>query len=118
MALDLLERCMHWDPTARLTAREALYHPFLAGDEPDDDLCPHPFGEGSCGDKHYRDEAGDEPCIWVGLGRSAREGRHAPMVGKVLAAGEGIAYGDEPCEFHAEGESGVRDIPGLEGAEG
>lgn len=32
-ALDLMSQCLHWDPTRRITAAEALKHPFLFEDD-------------------------------------------------------------------------------------
>lgn len=32
-ALDLMSRCLHWDHTRRITAAEALQHPFLFEEE-------------------------------------------------------------------------------------
>jgi cell division control protein 7 len=31
-AMDLLQKCLHWDSTRRITARDALLHPFLLED--------------------------------------------------------------------------------------
>jgi len=57
-AVDLIDKCLDPDSVARITARGALYHPFLAPDEEeragqpsngiierdDDELFPHPPG--------------------------------------------------------------------------
>jgi cell division control protein 7 len=104
-AVDLMSKCLHWDPTQRITARDALYHPFLAMDKEDritEDDCayPHPFGCGVCGDLHFRDELTDEPCILVPVEKQT--------IPKTLQSGEGIAIGVEPCAFHQPGSMGTR----------
>lgn len=97
-AFDLLEGLMNPDSTRRMTPRDALYHPFLADpSEPEDDeFFPHPFGEGVCGDWHLIDEVTEEPCVKINFDL---DGEGAGEVRKV-AAGEGIAIGRWPCEFH------------------
>ena len=62
----------------------------------DDEQVPHPFGMGVCGELHFRDELTDTPCVLVPL---EVDGKTA-QVPKALVAGEGIARGDQPCEFH------------------
>ncbi|KAF9516771.1 hypothetical protein BS47DRAFT_1371577 [Hydnum rufescens UP504] len=104
-AVDLMSKCLHWDPTQRITARDALYHPFLAMDKEDritedDRDYPHPFGCGVCGDLHFRDELTDEPCILVPVEKQT--------IPKTLQSGEGIAIGVEPCAFHQLGSMGTR----------
>ncbi|KAG6329119.1 hypothetical protein ID866_9971 [Astraeus odoratus] len=93
-ALSLLERLMDPDSTRRITPRGALYHPFLAdSSEPeDDDIFPHPFGEGKCRKYHFIDEVTEEPCVLVNVDGEERV--------RSLVAGEGIAIGKNPCEFH------------------
>lgn len=85
---------MHPESTRRITPRGALYHPFLADpSEPeDDDLFPHPFGDGVCGKWHYVDEGTDEQCVII-LDEGEQKGRR-------VTSGEGIAIGRWPCEFH------------------
>ncbi|KII94691.1 hypothetical protein PLICRDRAFT_33505 [Plicaturopsis crispa FD-325 SS-3] len=94
-AFDLLDQLMHPESTRRITPRGALYHPFLADpDAPEDDeFFPHPFGEGVCGEAHFIDPDTDEPRVRIGLG----DGRY---VVKSLLAGEGVAIGRHPCEYH------------------
>ncbi len=94
-ALDLLEQLLHPESVRRITPRKALYHPFLQDpDEPaDDDVCPNPFTEGVCGSEHFYDEKTDEPCVTI-------YGSHGEVTVKKLVAGEGIAIGKQPCEFH------------------
>ena len=96
-ALNLVELLMHPESVRRITPRKALYHPFLADpDEPEDDeLFPHPFGEGLCAEWHLLDPVTDEPCVKV-LGNDGGEEIQR------LYAGEGIAIGKEPCEFHKD----------------
>ncbi|KAG1768655.1 kinase-like protein [Suillus occidentalis] len=92
--LSLLAEVMHPESTRRITPRGALYHPFLADpSEPeDDDLFPHPFGDGVCGKWHYVDEGTDEQCVII-LDEGEQKGRR-------VMSGEGIAIGRWPCEFH------------------
>jgi cell division control protein 7 len=97
-AFDLLEGLMHPESTRRITPRDALYHPFLAdpAEPEDDEFFPHPFGEGVCGDWHHLDEVTEEPCVKINFDvDGAGEGE----VRRVMA-GEGIAIGRWPCEFH------------------
>ncbi|KAI0692551.1 kinase-like domain-containing protein [Cytidiella melzeri] len=105
-ALDLLEGLMQPEATRRITPQSALEHPFLKEqDEPDDDeFVPHRFGEGVCGELHFFDEVTQEPCIkiWKTRAGSVREEGEDDMVVKKLVAGEGIAIGRMPCEFHKE----------------
>ncbi|KAG2115904.1 kinase-like protein [Suillus discolor] len=93
-ALSLLAEVMHPESTRRITPRGALYHPFLADpSEPeDDDLFPHPFGDGVCGKWHYVDERTDEQYVII-LDDEEQKGRR-------VISGEGIAIGRWPCEFH------------------
>ncbi|KAI0650374.1 kinase-like protein [Trametes meyenii] len=94
-ALDFLEKAMEPESIRRMTPRTALYHPFLREpDAPgDDEFVPHPFGDGACGEFHFIDEA-DDLCVRVRI-----QGRDDFVVRKVQA-GEGIAIGRQPCEFH------------------
>lgn len=92
-AFDLLEKLLHSESVKRITARDALYHPFLyeEGSE-DDDFVPHPPGQGVCGYLHFKDSLTEEH--WV---REAMKVK-GPM--KKLSAGEGIPIGKKPCEYH------------------
>ncbi|QRV87926.1 cell division control protein 7 [Ceratobasidium sp. AG-Ba] len=78
-ALNLLEQCLALDATKRITAQAALHHPFLSlkpvkpqgasvplvseeegkGMPSDDELTPHPPGQGSCGPLHWLDVTED-----------------------------------------------------------
>lgn len=128
-ALDLLRRCLELDATKRVTARDALYHPFLklgalssssklnskkktksgrssngADSLPSDDaLAPHPPGQGACSKLHWldaTDEGGD------GMG---------PMWGVQLRGGgtrlvraddpEARCVGHGPCRYHVGWET-------------
>jgi cell division control protein 7 len=102
-ALDLLTKCLDWDATRRITAREALFHPFLAEgtevrldpltgeDYSGDDLFfPHPIGEGVCRRGHWTE--GDAHFVRL-EGKKYHE----------LMPGEGIAIGLDSCEFHTDG---------------
>ncbi|RPD80748.1 kinase-like protein [Lentinus tigrinus ALCF2SS1-7] len=95
VAIDFLERAMEPESIRRMTPRTALYHPFLRDPdaEEDDVYVPHPFGDGVCGELHKIDDA-DDLCIKVQV-----EGRNGWVTRKVQA-GEGIAIGRRPCEYH------------------
>ncbi|KAJ8487928.1 hypothetical protein ONZ45_g14148 [Pleurotus djamor] len=109
MALDLLERTLHPECTHRITPRDALNHPFLRDPkEPDDDtIFPHPIGEGVCGELHFIDEVTETHCVRF---KERRENKEDPfeveeeeeeeMGVLTLNPGEGIAIGNQPCEFH------------------
>jgi cell division control protein 7 len=92
-AFDLVEQLMQPESTRRITPRSALYHPFLESEPEDDELFPHPFGEGACGARHFVDDVTEEPCVRIRL----RDGTDEV---KRLVAGEGIAVGRNACEFH------------------
>jgi len=94
-ALDLLEKLLEPGATSRITARDALYHPFLVEPGPGDDtFFPHPVGEGRCGKYHFRDEVTEEHCVSC-VGPEHDEVRR-------LNAGEGIPIGNNICEFHRD----------------
>ena len=101
-ALSLLEKVMESDSTRRITPRDALYHPFLThpSEVEDDELFPHPFGEGLCRTYHFIDEVTEEPCVLVDVNGHEKVRRLVP--------GEGIAIGKNPCEFHRK-EFGLED---------
>ena len=86
----------------RITPRGALYHPFLADpSEPEDDeLFPHPSGEGLCQKYHFKDAVTEEHCVLLNADGQEKVRR--------LVAGEGIAIGNTPCEFHKR-EFGMED---------
>ena len=106
-ALDLLSKCMDPMAVTRITARDALYHPFLAEEDipiprprpspssppcsGDDAFFPHPFGQGVCAALHFKDEVTEMHYIRCQDGKV-----------KYLEAGQGIAIGPWPCEFHRE----------------
>jgi cell division control protein 7 len=95
-ALDLLERLLHPESIKRITPQQALYHPFLheSGDEKGDDaFFPHPFGEGVCGEWHFVDPVTEEFRVRI----RTEDGSTSVIP---VMAGEGMAIGDEPCEFH------------------
>lgn len=86
----------------RITPRGALYHPFLTDpSEPEDDeLFPHPSGEGVCQKYHFKDTVTEEHCVLLNIDGQEKVRR--------LVAGEGIAIGSTPCEFHGR-EFGLED---------
>ena len=102
-AVDLLSMCLDPDNVTRITARGALYHPFLSPDEEermgqptkgvmeqeDDLFFPHPPGQGVCADLHWRDQ---ETGAWMAVDLERKE--------RVLQAGEGQAIGYMGCELH------------------
>ena len=112
-ALDFLEQLLQPESIRRITPRTALYHPFLRDPDglEDDDFVPHPFLSGSCADLHFMDEVGefyvrvrvDADSDGDGDGEGGRAGDDEWVVRKVRA-GEGLAIGRTPCEFH-------RDVP-------
>ncbi|KAL1762399.1 kinase-like protein [Schizophyllum commune] len=107
-ALDLLEQLLKPLSTERITPAQALDHPFLRDpDEPSDsEFAPHRYGEGVCADLHRRDSVtGDRIAyVWVPDPRGPEEGpggERGFREARCLAAGEGIAIGEFPCELHA-----------------
>jgi len=102
-AINLLDKCLDPDNVTRITARGALYHPFLAPDEEerlghptngirerdDDELFPHPPGQGVCAHLHWQDQ---ETGAWMAVDLQRQE--------RVLRAGEGQAIGHMGCELH------------------
>lgn len=100
-ALDFAERCLEPQAPQRMTARDALYHPFLrrvefeddgdgqvVAEEDDDQMCVLPPGEGVCARLHRRDEVTGDWHVVVG-DRVVQ-----------LAVGEGLCVGSAPCSFH------------------
>ncbi|THH07179.1 hypothetical protein EW145_g3566 [Phellinidium pouzarii] len=106
LAFDFLEKLLLPESIHRITARDALYHPFLAeakttnanagnsadADLGDDAFFPHPIGDGRCGKYHFLDEVTEEHSVHV-MGPGG-------MNVRVLQAGQGIPIGNRPCEFH------------------
>lgn len=78
----------------RITPRGALYHPFLTdpSEAEDDELFPHPCSEGVCQKYHFKDAVTEEHCVLLNIDGQEKVRR--------LVAGEGIAIGSAPCEFH------------------
>ncbi len=110
-ALDLVSKCLHWDGTARITARAALYDPFLRSngkeDVDDDQQFPHPPGEGACSSLHYLDDH-NQHVVMIMIDETK-------YVTKVLQSGEGIAIGDSKCEFHQDTHPALEDAQPEEG---
>lgn len=106
-ACELLERCLEPNSVRRVTAREALYLPFLAPDldeitsveDPatldEDSHFPHPPGCGVCEMHHTQTKAGDW-MVFVGLDEKGEE------EWEQIEAGQGQAIGSKPCEFHQD----------------
>lgn len=110
--MDLLEKLLIPESIHRITARDALYHPFLAESEacaPDDDVqtsdtarlgddafFPHPPGEGLCAKYHEADIYLTEHRVSI-----PRPGANGQTEVRVVQAGEGLAIGFRACEFHA-----------------
>ncbi|KIY51664.1 kinase-like protein [Fistulina hepatica ATCC 64428] len=105
-ALSLVEALLEPRSVMRLTAAEALRHPFLrepsapGSSKPfvdDDEFFPHPPGQGKCGKYHSRDTVTEEwyAKVWV-------EGAHGGgrWVMKNVSAGECLAIGNMPCQLH------------------
>ena len=99
-ALSLLELVLDPEAPRRCTPREALAHPFLSVEgETDDDTFPWPFGEGVCGPWHHVNHG--QPCVSV---MAKEEDGEAEIKVLTLTAGQGIAIGREPCEYHKSPE--------------
>lgn len=111
LAIDLAEQLMNPFSTRRITPKQALAHPFLRGDEgdfdeaaDDDEFVPHLFGEGVCGQWHFYDETG-RPAVKVQVRCECAEGCEDVLEEVVLVeAGQGLAIGRQPCEFHQDME--------------
>jgi cell division control protein 7 len=97
LALDLLEKMLNPDATRRIQPRVVLNHPFLSEELEgiyDDDVFPHAFGGGVCGELHYCDDDTGDHCVQLPQeDGSIREIR--------VLSGEGLAIGNSPCEFHS-----------------
>ncbi|PIL37510.1 hypothetical protein GSI_01204 [Ganoderma sinense ZZ0214-1] len=102
-ALNFLEQLLQPESIRRITPRAALYHPFLRDpDMPEDDeSVPHPFLIGSCADLHFMDDAGDS-YVRVKVDASDADGDRDEWVVRKVRAGEGLAIGRTPCEFHRD----------------
>ncbi|KAF5387874.1 hypothetical protein D9615_000835 [Tricholomella constricta] len=105
-ALDLAEQLMHPQSVRRMTPKNALAHPFLRGEEgdfdeaaDDDEFVPHCFGEGVCGQWHFVDEVTGAPGVKVPVRCECGCDEEFEEV-LVLEAGQGVAIGRQPCEFH------------------
>ncbi|KIJ57102.1 hypothetical protein M422DRAFT_62940 [Sphaerobolus stellatus SS14] len=97
-AIDLLKMTLDPEAVKRITARDALYHPFLfeEGKPGDDEFFPHPIGRGKCGKYHKLIKRQD---IW---GVTVEEQRIIMAPGNFTNAskGEFIPIGSKPCEMH------------------
>ncbi|KAJ7630778.1 kinase-like protein [Roridomyces roridus] len=103
LAFSLLQGLMEPEAYKRTTPKDALAHEFLLEmDEPaDDEMFPHPFGEGACHTYHFVDEVTEESYVRVYEPR--RPGQSVPRLGmKRVVPGEGMAIGRQPCEFHTD----------------
>jgi len=66
----------------------------------DDEFVPHPFGEGVCKEWHFRDGVTEQPYVKVVVEEEDEAGEGRKEETLTLVAGEGIAIGRQPCEFH------------------
>ncbi|KAF9562510.1 kinase-like protein [Agrocybe pediades] len=127
-----LESVLHFESTKRYTPQKALYHKFLEepGVEGDDAFIPNRIGEGRCSEHHYRDEETGVNYVRI-LHKCVCQRKKGPIFdeedgqelapdsevdeayewcGKYIAdvrpleAGEGIAIGNRPCEFHTDSD--------------
>ena len=100
-AIDLLKATFEPDAVKRITARDALYHPFLVedGKPGDDEFFPHPVGEGTCGQYHKLYDSLDEYAVEIQKVRVSGTGGTDRIVGK----GEYVPIGKNPCELHQSG---------------
>ncbi|KAJ7783614.1 kinase-like protein [Mycena maculata] len=102
-AFSFLQGLLEPEAYKRTTPKDALAHPFLRDvDEPaDEEVFPHPFGEGVCKKHHFIDGVTEEPYVKVyeplRPGQSTRR-----LIMKRVAPGQGIAIGRQPCEFHKD----------------
>lgn len=89
-AIGFLKATLEPESIKRITARDALYHPFLAEDgEPgDDELFPHPWGQGVCGEYHEKDFLTGDLQVYL-------DGEMHKV-----NAGQYTAIGSKPCELH------------------
>lgn len=91
-AIDLLQATLQVESIKRITARDALYHPFLReeGMPGDDEYFPHPVGYGICGKLHWKDEVTEDVFV------RTKEGAPA----KKILGGEYVPVGNKPCKLH------------------
>ncbi|KAJ7042403.1 kinase-like protein [Mycena alexandri] len=103
LAFSLLQGLLEPEAYRRTTPKDALAHPFLLDpDEPtDDEMFPHPFGQGVCERYHFVDGVTEEPCMWMYEPPNAA-GKSRGLKRKLVAPGQGIAIGRQPCEFHKD----------------
>jgi cell division control protein 7 len=103
LAFSLLQGLLEPEAYKRTTPKDALAHEFLLEvDEPaDEEMFPHPFGQGVCKAYHLIDQVTEEPCVVLyespQTGQTTRHRRTRPV-----APGQGIAIGRQPCEFHKD----------------
>ncbi|KAF9480183.1 kinase-like protein [Pholiota conissans] len=129
LALHLLDAVLQVESTKRYTPRQALYHKFLdeAAVDGDDKYFPHPPGEGVCAEHHFFDASGGMHWVKVRSKCECKDGEeHERMMeGMVdldayegvvkreedgpghwveaeieVQAGQGVAIGTNPCEYH------------------
>ncbi|KAG2013063.1 CMGC/MAPK protein kinase [Coprinopsis cinerea AmutBmut pab1-1] len=117
-AMDLVTKLLEPESVKRITPAAALAHPFLREEDKldDDYYVPHVFGRGVCGKYHFYDDVTEQPGVIIrerrrkcvcncGLEECQEQDENAGewvKVRKLVSAGEGIAIGMEPCEFHQD----------------
>ncbi|KAJ7169725.1 kinase-like protein [Mycena filopes] len=103
LAFNFLQGLLEPEAHRRTTPKDALAHAFLLDpDEPaDDEMFPHPFGKGICAKYHFTDGVTEERCMWV-YEPPNTTGKSRGLKRKLVAPGEGIAIGRQPCEFHKD----------------
>ncbi|KAL4251096.1 hypothetical protein ABKN59_005629 [Abortiporus biennis] len=84
-----------------------LHMPLVNNNIDDDEYVPYPFGEGVCAEDHFYDDVTEEPCVRIRTSSKRKrknedgdEDEEDLVIVRRLCAGEGVAIGRRPCEFH------------------
>ncbi|KAJ6574950.1 kinase-like domain-containing protein [Mycena capillaripes] len=103
LAFSLLQGLLEPEAYRRTTPKDALAHEFLLDvDEPaDEEVFPHPFGQGVCKKYHFVDGVTEEPNVLV-YEPPRSGGAKRELITRPLTPGQGMAIGRQPCEFHKD----------------